>query len=46
MVSARGVVPACDLSLVDISMVLGKINAVDIDRYYDTDRYHLKGIGM
>lgn len=46
MVSARGVAPACDLSLVDISTVLGTINLVDVDRYYDTERYHLKGIGM
>lgn len=46
LVSARGVAPACDLSLVDISSVLGKINTVDVARYYDTDRYHLKGIGM
>ena len=46
MVSARGIAPACELSLVDISTVQGKINLVDVDRYYDTDRYHLKGIGM
>ena len=46
MVSARGVAPACELSLVDISTVLGTINLVDVDRYYDKDRYHLKGIGM
>src|SRR6201988_2766055 len=46
MVSARGIAPACELSLVDISEVLGKINTVDVDRYYDTERYHLKGIGM
>ena len=46
MVSARGVAPACELSLVDISEVSGKIQCVDIDRYYDTSRYHLKGIGM
>lgn len=46
MVSARGVVPACDLSLVEISSVLGQINTVDVERYYDTERYHLKGIGM
>src|SRR6476620_8648168 len=31
MVSARGVAPACDLSLVDISNVLGTINLVDVD---------------
>jgi 6-phosphofructokinase len=46
MVSARGVAPACDLSLVDISAVLGTINLVDVDRYYDKERYHLKAIGM
>lgn len=46
MVSARGIAPACELSLVDISSVLGKLNTVDVERYYDTDRYHLKGIGM
>jgi ATP-dependent phosphofructokinase / diphosphate-dependent phosphofructokinase len=46
MVSARGIAPACELSLVDISSVLGKLNTVDIERYYDTERYHLKGIGM
>ena len=46
MVSARGIAPACDLSLVNISEVLGKINTVDVPRYYDVDRYHLRGIGM
>jgi ATP-dependent phosphofructokinase / diphosphate-dependent phosphofructokinase len=46
MVSARGVAPACDLSLVPITSVLGQINTVDVNRFYDTERYHLKGIGM
>jgi 6-phosphofructokinase 1 len=46
MVSARGVAPACELSLVNVSTVLGAINLVDVDRYYDKERYHLKGIGM
>jgi 6-phosphofructokinase len=46
MVSARGIAPACDLSLVSISTVLGKIDTVDVKRLYDTERYHLKGIGM
>ena len=46
MVSARGVAPACDLSLVDISPILGTINLVDVERYYDVERYHLKSIGM
>ena len=46
LVSARGIAPACDLSLVDISAVSGKIQTVDVERQYDTQRYHLKGIGM
>jgi 6-phosphofructokinase len=46
MVSARGVAPACDLSLVDLGSVLGGLNTVDVERHYDTERYHLKGIGM
>ena len=46
MVSARGVAPACEFSLVDISTVQGTINLVDVDRYYDKERYHLKAIGM
>src|SRR6266403_5444246 len=40
MVSSRGIAPACDLSLVDISEVLGRINTLDVERYYDTERYH------
>jgi hypothetical protein len=46
MVSARGVAPACELSLVDISTVQGQINVVNVERDYDGERYHLKGIGM
>ncbi len=46
MVSSRGIAPACDLSLVDIATVLGKIDIVDVARFYDTDRYHLKNSGM
>jgi hypothetical protein len=46
MVSSRGIAPACDRSLVDISTVLGKIDTVDVARLYNSDRYHLKGIGM
>src|SRR5207249_6297609 len=45
MISANGIAPACELSLVDISAVSGKIRTVDVDRHYDTERYHLKGIG-
>jgi ATP-dependent phosphofructokinase / diphosphate-dependent phosphofructokinase len=46
MVSARGVAPACDLSLIDISEVKGKITTLDVERYYDTERYHIKNVGM
>jgi 6-phosphofructokinase 1 len=46
MVSARGIAPAYQLSLVDITTVQGAINMVDVERHYDTARYHLKGIGM
>jgi 6-phosphofructokinase 1 len=46
MVSARGVAPACEISLVDLSAVQGGLNTVDVSTYYDTDRYHLKGLGM
>src|SRR2546423_6846053 len=46
MVSARGVAPACKLSLVEITTVLGKINMVNVAHHYDTERYHMKEIGM
>lgn len=46
MVPARGVAPACELSLVEIAEVLDRINTVDVERHYDAERYHLKGIGM
>lgn len=46
LVSSRGIAPACELSLVEITSVLGKINTVDVERYYDTERYHLRNIGM
>ncbi|HYO63664.1 MAG TPA: ATP-dependent 6-phosphofructokinase [Pyrinomonadaceae bacterium] len=46
MVSARGVAPACELSLVPLSSVLGRLNTVDVERYYDPERYHLKELGM
>jgi 6-phosphofructokinase 1 len=46
MVSARGIAPACEFAPVDISMALGTISLVDVDRDYDINRYHLKNIGM
>jgi len=39
MVSARGVAPACDLSLVPLGDAVAKLNLVDVPRYYDTERY-------
>lgn len=46
LVSARGIAPACDISLVELAEVQGKLNTVDVARYYDTERYHLKNMGM
>ena len=46
MVSARGIAPACEFSLVDLSAAQGTINLVDVEKDYDTERYHLKGLGM
>lgn len=46
MVSARGIAPACEFSLVDLSKAQGTINVVDVEKYYDTERYHLKDLGM
>jgi 6-phosphofructokinase 1 len=39
MVSARGIAPACDISLVPLADAVAKLNLVDVDRFYDTDRY-------
>jgi 6-phosphofructokinase 1 len=46
MVSARGVAPACQLSLRPLAEVLGKLNTVDVEKHYDTTRYHFKNLGM
>lgn len=45
LVSAQGIAPACTLSLIPITDVLGKLNTVDVKRHYDTNRYYLKGLG-
>ncbi len=42
MVSARGVAPACDISLVPLADAVAKLNLVDVERYYDVDRYQAK----
>ncbi len=39
MVSARGIAPACDISLVKLADAVAKLNLVDVPRYYDTERY-------
>jgi 6-phosphofructokinase 1 len=39
MVSARGVAPACDISLVPLGEAVGKLNLVDVARHYDTESY-------
>jgi len=45
MISSRGVAPACELSLVNIAEVSGKIQRVEVERHYDTERYCFKGLG-
>src|SRR6266446_4816940 len=46
LVSARGIAPACELSLVDISVVSRKMKTVNVERDYDIERYHFKNLGM
>ncbi|CDM65441.1 6-phosphofructokinase [Pyrinomonas methylaliphatogenes] len=46
MVSARGIAPSFELSLVDLGIVVGNLNTLDVARYYDTERYHAKNLGM
>ena len=42
MVSAEGVAPACRLSLAPLSEAVNTLKTVDIERYYDTQRYSPK----
>lgn len=46
MVASRGVAPAYNLMLVNLTDVMGRLNTVDLERHYDTERYHFKGIGI
>ncbi len=39
MVSARGVAPACDISLVPLRDAVRQLNLLDVQRLYDTERY-------
>ncbi len=38
MVSARGIAPACDISLVPLDEAVKALNLVDVKRFYDTER--------
>jgi 6-phosphofructokinase 1 len=42
MVSARGVAPACDLSLVPLDEAVGTLNLLNTDRFYDVERYNAR----
>jgi ATP-dependent phosphofructokinase / diphosphate-dependent phosphofructokinase len=42
MVSAKGVAPACELSLVPIDQAVEKLNLLDVNLYYDAERYNVK----
>src|SRR5215470_11173636 len=42
MVSARGIAPACDISLVPLAEAVKTLNLVDVARFYDTERYNVK----
>jgi ATP-dependent phosphofructokinase / diphosphate-dependent phosphofructokinase len=48
MVSARGIAPACDISLVSLADAVAELNLVDVERFYDTERYapkrHVLGV--
>jgi 6-phosphofructokinase 1 len=42
MVSARGIAPACEISLVPLAEAVRALNVVDVARFYDTQRYHAR----
>ena len=42
MVSASGVAPACDISLVPLADAVGQLNLVDVARHYDTQLYSFR----
>jgi 6-phosphofructokinase len=39
MVSARGIAPACDISLVPLADAVASLKLVDVAKLYDTERY-------
>ncbi|MBI1987893.1 MAG: ATP-dependent 6-phosphofructokinase [Nitrospinae bacterium] len=42
MVTVRGVAPACEFGTISLREVVGKISTVDVERWYNTERYHVK----
>jgi 6-phosphofructokinase 1 len=40
MVSARGIAPACEISLVPLEEAVKELRLVDVARHYDTERYY------
>ena len=42
MIAARGVTPACDVTLVALHEAIAAPSTVDVARYYDTERYFAK----
>jgi 6-phosphofructokinase len=42
MVSARGIAPACTVTLVDLKETAGKLRTLDVERYYNPERYFAK----
>ncbi len=42
MVSARGIAPACDISLVPLADAVASLRLVDVAKLYDTERYAAK----
>ncbi len=42
MVSAKGIAPACRMSLVPLDEAVGKLNLLDTEAYYDSNRYNAR----
>jgi ATP-dependent phosphofructokinase / diphosphate-dependent phosphofructokinase len=42
MVSAQGIAPACLLEMVSLKQATGRLRTLDVDLYYDSERYFAK----
>jgi hypothetical protein len=42
MVSARGIAPACRITMVDLKQAASGLRTLDVERFYDTERYFAK----